>query len=86
MAIFEEYAQKLDFRGLMITSVITALGITVGLFWQDAISQTINQLLPQEEGLFYKYVAAVAVTILLGVIAYALMKWQESQIKTKITR
>ncbi|MFH1420376.1 MAG: DUF5654 family protein [Candidatus Aenigmatarchaeota archaeon] len=80
MAGLEEHAQKLDFRGLFVTSIITALAFVIGLFWRDAIIGTIDAVLPQGEGLIYKYVAAIVVTLIVVVIAYVLMHAQNIKV------
>ncbi len=77
MTSLEESAKKLDFRGMMLTSIVTALSFVVGLFWRDAISDTINQIVPGGEGLFYKYLTAIIVTVIVVVIAYVLIKSQD---------
>ena len=79
----QDAAKKLDFEGLVITSIITALSFTVGLFWRDAIIATINEVIPASEGLLWKYIIAIGVTILVVVVAYLLLRWQEIQI-TKV--
>jgi short subunit fatty acids transporter len=84
MATLEEHAKSLDFRGLMITSIITALSFTVGLFWRDAITATIDEIIPDQNSIFFKFVVAVLITIFVGVIAYFLMKSQEIRIEQLI--
>jgi len=79
----QDAAKKLDFEGLVITSIITALSFTVGLFWRDAITATINEVIPASEGLLWKYIIAIGVTVLVVVVAYLLLRWQEIQI-TKV--
>ncbi|MBI5347124.1 MAG: hypothetical protein HZB66_00780 [Candidatus Aenigmarchaeota archaeon] len=63
MGSFEESAKKLDFHGLIVTSLITSFSLVVGLFWKDAVQDTIDTALPPGEGLFYKYLIAFMVTI-----------------------
>ena len=74
---FEDHFKKLDVKGVMITSIMTALAFVVGLFWRDAIAETINQLVPEGEGLIYKYVAALIATVVVVIIGYILIKAQE---------
>jgi uncharacterized membrane protein len=81
MADFEESVKKLDFRAIVFTSIITALAFVVGLFWRDAISDTINTFVPSGEGLFYKYLAAVIATVVVIIFAYILIRAQEIKIK-----
>jgi hypothetical protein len=59
-----------DFRKIFISSIVSALALVVGLFWNDAIKSTIEEIIPAGEGLFYKFVAAILVTILVVVIIY----------------
>ena len=80
MPSVKETAKFLDFRGLIITSIITALTFVIGLFWRDAIMDTINQFIPLGQGLIYKYIAAIAVTAIVVVVAYTLMKMQNLKI------
>ena len=82
VASFEEQAKKLDFRGIVITSMITAFAFVVGLFWRDAIMDTINQILPEGEGLAYKYIVAIAATIIVSVIAFVLIKTQDIKLES----
>ena len=64
-----------DFRTVVLTSIISALALVVGLFWNDAVKSTIEQIVPQGEGLFYKFIAAVIATIIVVIIIYVLMRW-----------
>jgi uncharacterized membrane protein (DUF106 family) len=59
-----------DFRKLFMSSIVSALALVVGLFWNDAIRSAIEEILPQGEGLFYKFVAAVMVTVIVVLIIY----------------
>ncbi len=81
MATLEESAKKLDVRTMMISSIVTALAFVVGLFWNDAIRSTIEQIIPKPESLFYKYAAAIAVTIVVVIVAYLLYRSQELKIR-----
>ena len=81
MVSFEEQAKKLDFRGLVIGSIITSLAFVVGLFWRDAIVDTINQFIPEGEGLVYKYITAIIATITVVILAYILLKSQQFKLE-----
>ena len=73
----EEKVKKLsDIRALVMTSIVSALALVVGLFWNDAIKAAIEQIVPQGEGLFYKFLAAVIVTIVVVIVIYILMHSQ----------
>jgi hypothetical protein len=86
MPTFEEQVKKLDFRGVIITAIITALAFVVGLFWRDAIAETIDLLAPRGEGLLYSYITAIVATVFVVVMAYILMKTQDIKIKHLLER
>lgn len=68
---YEEKIQKLsDIRVLVLTSIVSALAFVVGLFWNEAIKAAIEQIVPQGEGLFYKFLAAIIVTIAVVFVIY----------------
>jgi|SRR3989344_3303261 len=75
---FEASSKNLDIRGLFISAIVTALAFVVGLFWNDAIRSTIEIIIPTEgEKLYYKYVAAIAVTLIVSIVAYLLYRSQK---------
>src|SRR3989344_6510508 len=75
---FEASSKNLDIRGLFISAIVTALAFVVGLFWNDAIRSTIEIIIPTEgEKLYYKYVAAIIVTLIVSVVAYLLYRSQK---------
>lgn len=83
--IFEEQAKKLDFRGIIITSIITALSFVVALFWRDAISLTVNQFFPETHEMASKYMVAMVFTIIAAVASFILLKSQEIRIHELVT-
>ncbi|MDI6721582.1 MAG: DUF5654 family protein [Candidatus Aenigmarchaeota archaeon] len=85
MSELEEGIKKMDFRLIIFTSIITALSFVVGLFWRDAISETINEIIPSGQGLFYRYAAAMIATFVVVVIAYFIIRAQNIKIN-KIVR
>jgi short subunit fatty acids transporter len=74
---FEKKAKEFDVSGALVTSVITALSFTVGMFWKDVITKSINEVLPAEQTLFYEYLAAALVTVLAVFASYLLLKTNE---------
>jgi len=75
---FEASSKNLDIRSLFISAIVTALAFVVGLFWNDAIRSTIELIIPTEgEKLYYKYVAAIAVTLIVSIVAYLLYRSQK---------
>ncbi len=77
MGEYEEKVQKLtNIRMLFMTSIVSALALVVGLFWNEAIKAAIEQIVPGGEGLGYKFLAAVIVTIIVVIIIYILIHGQ----------
>ncbi|MBI4174976.1 MAG: hypothetical protein HY517_05005 [Candidatus Aenigmarchaeota archaeon] len=77
MTEYEEKVQKLtNVRMLFMTSIVSALALVVGLFWNEAIKAAIEQIVPGGEGLGYKFLAAVIVTIIVVIIIYILIHGQ----------
>jgi hypothetical protein len=63
-----------QFRTTMLTMLGGAFAFVMALFWNDAIKETINAIVPANQTLFYKYLAAAIVTV-IGVLAvFALTK------------
>lgn len=62
-----------DIRTLVMTSIVSALALVVGLFWNEAIKAAIEQIVPQGEGLFYKFLAAIIVTVVVVIVIYITM-------------
>ncbi len=73
----EEASKKLDIRSLLVSSIITALAFVVGLFWNDAIRSAIETIIPTGDKVFYKFLAAVSVTIIVVVVSYLLYRSQQ---------
>ena len=81
----DEKLKKLsDLRTLVLTSIVSALALVVGLFWNDAIKSAIEQLLPKGEGLFYKFVAAIIVTIVVVILIFILLRWYRFAEKKRV--
>jgi len=77
MATLEEYARKRDVKGMILTALLTALSFVVGLFWNDAIRSGIETVIPFQERITAKFMAAFIVTILAVFAAYALITSSE---------
>jgi hypothetical protein len=80
MASFEEQAANLQLKGLVITMILSALGFLVALQWRDAISATIDLLIPAGEGLIYTYMATGMVTVIAVIMAFVLIKLQQANL------
>lgn len=85
MANIEEKVEKMDFEGIVIGAIITALAFVMGLFWRDAITETINTLLPEGEGLVFKYIVAILATMIIVIAAYLLIRFKKIEL-TKIVK
>lgn len=75
MSVIEEKAKQLtDVKTIFLTSILTALALVVGLFWNDAIKTAIEQVIPKGESLFYKFLAAIIVTVIVVIISYIFVR------------
>ncbi len=74
----EEKASKMtDIKYIFLTSIISALSLVVGLFWNDAIKSAIEQIVPKGEGVYYKLLAAFVVTIIVIITIYIIIRSQK---------
>jgi short subunit fatty acids transporter len=73
----DKLKQMSDFRTVFISSIVSALALVVGLFWNDAFKTLIEDIVPAKEGTFYKFVAAFFVTVLVVIIIYLIMHSQK---------
>jgi heme/copper-type cytochrome/quinol oxidase subunit 1 len=77
MGIDKEDFEKLNMRGIVISSMMTAFGLVVALAWKDTIKATVEFLMrdyADEETLMGMYVTAVAVTALVMGLAVVVLK------------
>ena len=79
MGINKEDFEKLNMRGIVISSIMTAFGLVVALAWKDTIKATVEFLMlwagaSPEETLMGMYVTAVAVTALVMGLAMVVLK------------
>jgi len=77
MGIDKEDFEKLNMRGIVISSMMTAFGLVVALAWKDTIKATVEFLMrdyADEETLMGMYVTAVAVTALVMGLAMVVLK------------
>jgi len=79
MTSLEEQIKQKDFFGIMVASIITALAFVAGLFWRDAVKDTINIILPKGQGLMYEYIAAIVATAFVIFVGYILVKAKEKK-------
>ena len=71
MSDFKENIEKLNVRGIVLSSVMTAFGLVVALVWKDTIIATVDYLLPNTDDgtLQGMYISAIAVTALVMALA-----------------
>ena len=77
MGINQEDFEKLNMRGIVITSMMTAFGLVVALAWKETINATVSYLMrdyADEETLMGMYVTAIAVTALVMGLAMLVLK------------
>ena len=67
MSDFKENVEKLNVRGIVLSSVMTAFGLVVALVWKDTIIATVEYILPNTDDgtLQGMYISAIAVTVLV---------------------
>ena len=76
MGINQEDFEKLNMRGIVISSIMTAFGLVVALAWKDTINATVAYLMPDNDDGTLKgmYITAVAVTALVMGLAMMVLK------------
>ena len=76
MGIDQDDFEKLNMRGIIISSVMTAFGLVVALAWRDTINATVEYLMPDSDDGTLKgmYITAVAVTALVMGLAVLVLK------------
>ena len=76
MGINQEDFEKLNMRGIIISSIMTAFGLVVALAWKDTINATVAYLMPDNDDGTLKgmYITAVAVTALVMGLAMMVLK------------
>ena len=76
MGINQEDFEKLNMRGIVISSIMTAIGLVVALAWKDTINATVEYLMPNSDDGTLKgmYITATAVTALVMGLAVLVLK------------
>ena len=76
MGINKEDFEKLNMRGIVISSIMTAFGLVVALAWKDTINATVAYVMPDNDDGTLKgmYITAVAVTALVMGLAMLVLK------------
>ena len=75
----EEEAKKMNVAGIFTTAIVSAIALVIGLFWKDAIQGTVDKIIPEgtAEKLFYRYLAAIGVTIVGTAVIYLIYKTEK---------
>ena len=86
MGIDQEDFEKLNMRGIVISSIMTAFGLVVALAWKDTINATVDYLMPDSDDGTLKgmYISALAVTVLvmgLAVLVLNINKRAEKELE-----
>ncbi len=76
MGLKKEDFEKLNMRGIVISSMMTAFGLVVALAWKDTINATVAFLMPDNDDGTLKgmYITAVAVTVRVMGLAMVVLK------------
>ena len=76
MGLKQEDFEKLNMRGIVISSMMTAFGLVVALAWKDTINATVAYVMPDNDDGTLKgmYITAVAVTALVMGLAMLVLK------------
>ncbi len=72
--------KTLNIKTIIITTILSAFSFLVALTWRDAIQKTINTFLPEGEGLYYDYLAAIIITMLAVVVTYTVLHIEKRDI------
>ncbi len=72
----EKTKELMSVRRIVLTSLISAFGFVLALFWNDAVRSAIEQIVPQGDTLAAKFAAAIIVTIIVVIIIYLLVHSQ----------
>ena len=70
MSDFKENVEKLNVRGIVMASIMTAFGLVVALSWKDAINALVARIIPSGDAnsLLSLFITASAVTLLVVVL------------------
>ena len=79
MSDFKENIEKLNIRGIIMSSVMTAFGLVVALSWKDAINELVNSIIPNSDNrsMLGMFITALAVTLLVSALATFALKFNK---------
>lgn len=68
----------------MVTSVLAALGLVIGLAWNDAIKSAIEAIFPSSgSGILAKFVYALVLTFFVAILAYYVSRFFTEKTENK---
>ncbi|MBI2084299.1 MAG: hypothetical protein HYT70_01660 [Candidatus Aenigmarchaeota archaeon] len=68
-----------EFQKDIVAFLTGAFAFVAALTWNDLIRETISRVVSPSEELFYKYIAALIVTVIAIVIIYILSKFKSKE-------
>ena len=76
MSDFKENVEKLNVRGIVMASIMTAFGLVVALSWKDTINALVARIIPSGDAnsLLSLFITASAVTLLVVVLASVVLR------------
>ena len=76
MSDFRENVEKLNVRGIIMASMMTAFGLVVALSWKDAINALVARIIPSgnADSLLSLFITASAVTLLVVILASVVLR------------
>ena len=79
MSDFKENIEKLNIRGIIMSSVMTAFGLVVALSWKDAINELVNSIITNSDdrSMLGMFITALAVTLLVSALATFALKFNK---------
>ncbi|MBI4162821.1 MAG: hypothetical protein HY513_04000 [Candidatus Aenigmarchaeota archaeon] len=72
--IEEKAKQFMNVRTLILTTILSALGFVLALFWNDAIKTSIESLLPPAQTVTAKFMVAWMVTVIIIFVVYIIVQ------------
>ena len=79
MSDFKENIEKLNIRGIIMSSIMTAFGLVVARSWIDAINELVYSIIPNSDNnsLLGMFITALAVTLLVSALATFALKFNK---------
>ena len=76
MSDFRENVEKLNVRGIVMASMMSAFGLVVALSWKDAINALVARIIPSgnADSLLSLFITASAVTLLVVILASVVLR------------